>query len=93
MSEPKFTPGPWMVGKSIYQGKARVYAEKGGRIADVFAYEEDQVHANAALIAVAPEMYEKLEWIMNQFNNSYDEELVAIGWGIQDLLKKARGEK
>ena len=23
----------------------------------------------------------------------HDEELVAIGWGIQDLLKKARGEK
>lgn len=60
MSEPKFTPGPWMVGKSIYQGKARVYAEKGGRIADVFAYEEDQVHANAVLIAVAPEMHEEL---------------------------------
>lgn len=60
MSGPKFTPGPWMVGKSIYQGKARVYAEKGGRIADVFAYEEDQVHVNAVLIAVAPEMHEEL---------------------------------
>lgn len=60
MSGTKFTPGPWMVGKSIYQGKARVYAEKGGRIADVFAYEEDQVHANAVLIAVAPEMHEEL---------------------------------
>ena len=61
MSEPKFTPGPWMVGKSIYQGKARVDAEKGGRIADVFAYEEDQVHANAVLIADAPEMYRELK--------------------------------
>lgn len=60
MSEPKFTQGPWTVGKSIYQGKARVYAEKGGRIADVYAYEEDQAHANAVLIAIAPEMHEEL---------------------------------
>lgn len=49
--KPNFTPGPWQVGKSIYQSQARVVAEKGGRVADVFAYEEDQAHANAALIA------------------------------------------
>lgn len=60
MSEPKFTPGPWKVGKSIYQSQARVVAEKGGRIADVFAYEEDQAYANAVLIAAAPEMYKAL---------------------------------
>lgn len=60
MSEPKFTPGPWKVGKSIYQSQARVVAEKGGRIADVFAYEEDQAYANAVLIAIAPEMHEEL---------------------------------
>lgn len=60
MSELKATPGPWRVGKSIYQSQARVVAEKGGRVADVFAYEEDQAHANAALIAAAPEMYDDL---------------------------------
>lgn len=93
MSEPKFTPGPWRVGKSIYQSQARVVAEKGGRVSDVFAYEEDQAHANAALIATAPEMYDLLEWMFKQFDASDSEEMVALGWKIEELLKKARGEE
>jgi len=90
MSEPKFTPGPWRVGKSIYQSQARVVAEKGGRVADVFAYEEDQDHANAALIAAAPEMYELLDELDKATTAA---EIDALYTRIPALLKKARGEK
>lgn len=98
MSEPKFTPGPWEI---YFADKTKILHREKTLNLEMFVADvwnpcnpfAGQVEANAALIAVAPEMYEKLEWIMNQFNNSHDEELVAIGWGIQDLLKKARGEK
>lgn len=33
---------------------------RAGELRMFFAYEEDQVHANAVLIAVAPEMHEEL---------------------------------
>jgi len=88
MSEPKFTPGPWRAGKSIYQSQARVVAEKGGRVADVFAYEEDQAHANAALIAAAPEMYELLQKMYY-----FDELLTCRIPDVGEVLEKARGEK
>lgn len=98
MSEPKFTPGPWRAGKSIYQSQARVVAEKGGRVADVFAYEEDQAHANAALIAAAPEMYEMLKNICegcanNRVMFAENVEGDCSACKISDLLKKARGEE
>lgn len=98
MSEPKFTPGPWKVGKSIYQSQARVVAEKGGRIADVFAYEEDQAHANAVLIAVAPEMCDVLQHYLDLLEraNKGDEiaecKLFEDMVEIEQVLKKARGE-
>lgn len=60
MKEPRFTPGPWRAGLSIYKSQARVVADKGGRIADVFAYEEEQAKANAALITAAPELHRDL---------------------------------
>lgn len=94
MSETKFTPGPWQVGKSIYQSQARVVAEKGGRVADVFAYEEDQAHANAALIAAAPEMYEALADIAeNCGNHGCSETCAEADCKICEILKKARGEE
>lgn len=53
----------------------------------------ENVLANARLIAAAPEMYRKLEWLQREFDESDDEELVAIGWEIELILKKARGER
>lgn len=98
MSETKFTPGPWRAGLSIYKSQARVVADKGGRIADVFAYEEEQAKANAALIAAAPEMYDVLQHyfdLLEQANNGdavaeckLFEDIVLI----EQVLMKARGE-
>ena len=101
MSEPKFTPGPWRAGKSIYQSQARVVAEKGGRVADVFAYEEDQSHANATLISLAPEMLNELEVVQKAMlaiaEYSADEEIKESARQhaahINIVVKKASGEK
>lgn len=98
MSETKFTPGPWRAGKSIYQSQARVVAEKGGRVADVFAYEEDQAHANAALIAAAPEMFEALAEAVEKYGKSGGPWNVPSEPGswiakAKEALKKARGER
>ena len=90
MSETKFTPGPWRAGLSIYKSQARVVADKGGRIADVFAYEEEQAKANAALIAAAPEMYEGLKEIRDVMEK--DGRFCRTVEAIDKLLKKARGE-
>lgn len=90
MIEPKFTPGQWRAGLSIYKSQARVVADKGGRIADVFAYEEEQAKANAALIAAAPEMYEGLKEIRDVMEK--DGRFCRTVEAIDKLLKKARGE-
>lgn len=108
MSEEKFTPGPWYIKPSEaipspYWGptsstRITILDKPGGQyqsrhvIAQV-AKGNGRGEANAALIAAAPEMYRKLEWLQREFDESDDEELVAIGWEIELILKKARGEE
>lgn len=108
MSEKKFTPGPWFIkqseeirspyGPNVSSTRITILDEPGGQyqsrhvIAQV-AKGNGRGEANAALIAAAPEMYRKLEWLQREFDESDDEELVAIGWEIELILKKARGER
>lgn len=89
MSELKFTPGPWnnCDGETIETKEARIC------IVAPLNLKPEESDANAALIAAAPEMYRKLEWLQREFDESDDEELVAIGWEIELILKKARGER
>ena len=89
MSETKFTPGPWnnCDGETIETKEARIC------IVAPLNLKPEESDANAALIAAAPEMYRKLEWLQREFDESDDEELVAIGWEIELILKKARGER
>ena len=94
MSEAKFTDGPWVVKDGVVVCTNRsdsytrvAYAYSGHAI----PYTEEVLN-NAHLIAAAPEMYEMLSKIHDYlevsgptgFNLSLD---------INDLLKKARGEK
>ena len=94
MSEAKFTKGEWIVDYDndsscewYYTGPAKVEYSY-----NVSAIEHLEAKANAHLIASAPEMYEMLSKIHDYlevsgptgFNLSLD---------INDLLKKARGEK
>lgn len=104
----KFTPGPWFIKQSeeirspyspnVSSTRITILDEPGGQyqsrhvIAQV-AKGNGRGEANAALIAAAPEMYRKLEWLQREFDESDDEELVAIGWEIELILKKARGEE
>ena len=96
MSEEKFTRGPWSL---LFNDKTKVVLEQQGVavfVADTYAgftKSEEEQKANAALISAAPEMYRKLEWLQREFDESDDEELVAIGWEIELILKKARGER
>ena len=89
MSKEKFTPGPWnnCDGETIETKEARIC------IVATLNLKPEESDANAALIAAAPEMYRKLEWLQREFDESDDEELVAIGWEIELILKKARGER
>lgn len=96
----KFTPGPWMVWSCFRKknGKLPVVHDESGDTVTICEVIDDKEHpeivdADAALIAAAPEMYRKLEWLQREFDESDDEELVAIGWEIELILKKARGEK
>jgi hypothetical protein len=85
MSEPKFTS--WHVEKC------------GGRIEinmgdySIALRDSTENMELAVFIAAAPEMYDLLEWMFKQFDASDSEEMVALGWKIEELLKKARGER
>ena len=79
-------------------GKLPVVHDESGDTVTICEVIDDKEHpeiadADAALIAAAPEMYRKLEWLQREFDESDDEELVAIGWEIELILKKARGER
>lgn len=90
MSEPTFTPGPWnnCDGETIETRKARICI-----IAPLNLTQEES-DANAALISAAPEMYAKLKEFadvlrfggMRCTNRTMAQE-------IEEILKKARGEK
>lgn len=102
MSNEKFTPGPWRrEGNRVYPiteaGKTRHF---GGPICSVdynSFVDQDSADKNekkagydAALIAAAPEMYDWLNWLIENdmlaIANPNDREK------IKSVLKKARGE-
>ena len=58
MAKQEHTPGPW--GYESKQNPTRVTATKGDTVAAVYGgfVGSDEQHANARLIASAPEMYE-----------------------------------
>ena len=96
MSEPKFTPGPWHVGR----GHELSTGMKGWEYYPVCWSKDDENvcdivynKADADLIAAAPEMYELLSEIL-EFEprginlNFFD----RINPKIDAVLRKARGE-
>jgi hypothetical protein len=78
----KFTKGPWQV----FMGGASVGNSNGLGIAALWS-DGDELEANAALIACAPEMYEMLETILQVFEMDHRTTTDVIS-----LLEKARGE-
>ena len=79
---PKFTPGPWTAFLLSLEAEILAHGSKDVRIADVFCgtsftgmgdyyVSEKECHANARLIAAAPEMYEALKECVYQIHLAY----------------------
>jgi hypothetical protein len=88
MTNPKFTPGPW-----ITHGDSVLSFDRLKTIATTHVYSHGERLSDASLIAAAPEMYEALENLYDKGFASLSENeraarLVAAG----AVLAKARGE-
>ena len=100
MSEDKFTPPPWSV-PSRGNLRGAVVAKDGQMVCDPSGAgrHEDEMDANARLIAAAPEMHKLLRRIESYFKNrhiygegvdeSVSEKLLNR---IEMVLKKAEGK-
>lgn len=97
----KFTPGPWSSpeNKSQYSNVRDLFNGNGQRFATIQfgspsrEVTEDEIEANARLIAAAPEMYEALENILRlsifkAHGTAYDQEQVEKA---RAALAKASG--
>jgi hypothetical protein len=97
MSETKFTPGPWTWDfDRDDEQNAIVWLESDDNMRVCFlahCAKVSETHANAALIAAAPDLYEALAAIVDHETNKRD----FFTWGKKvdaatAALKKARGE-
>lgn len=87
----KHTPGPWE--KRFHYSGAPIIVTDERQVAKVLYHggsEDNEVHANAKLIAAAPDMYEALEQCeLFLCEMSYtDEQLLPL---VQAAIVKARG--
>ena len=83
----KFTKGPWQT----FMAGASVGDSDGLGIAALWR-DGDELEANAALIACAPEMYEILDEISDGLLEAGGFGNCALAKRIESLLAKARGE-
>lgn len=104
MTEPKFTPGPWL----RTDGDTMVYAlEHDGYRRGEEAFrnrfhasiyldrraDRSEGIANAALIAAAPELYTALERLLEDYRREMPYAFTAAIHNAVAALEKARGEK
>lgn len=92
----KHTPGPWMVGKhtnDYYQCEVHSYNfeiatcwNHGGTI-------QEEMKANARLIAAAPELLYQLKRIVDYYSQDKDGWESPIFKDCYDVIKKATGEQ
>ena len=94
--KPRFTPGPWKVSG---RGPYHVENRHGNNITDPLPmsdYSLRQQQINAQLIAMAPEMYDMLNTILELIENDWGDDKDVKQFytkAISKLLEKARGEK
>ena len=103
-SEPKWTPGPWDFSmakmpidgeydyciSAVVDGERYVISEAFGRVSEK---QRPNAHANARLIAAAPELYEALERLVADVADydAWERPCHAVDTA-RAALKKARGE-
>jgi hypothetical protein len=95
-NKPKHTPGPWNIGHYPECNTDQSYYDSAAAI------EDNEVRANAALIAAAPDMYREIEETIVAIRecfkhldaNEYDDADSILEQTISDLkdvIKKAKG--
>lgn len=89
MSERKWTPGPWVIGKDAEGGEGfGWFVGAGGYCrADIVGPTCD-TKANAHLIAAAPELYEALDHLYHKAMLTHGDREI-----VREALAKARGEQ
>jgi hypothetical protein len=95
MSETKFTPGPWFGAK--YSGNSKWIAatifedqsSNGWKDGNYMCVSGPISHADAALIAAAPDLYAALEALCTSGGDDDGTDLISNGLAA---LAKARGE-
>ena len=95
----KFTPGPWfLINPHCVGGPIEpVWEAAGCGIAHcgMRARTEEEAHANARLIAAAPEMFEALKWFIDDIDGTrtamldFDANVLRA----RTALQKAQGEE
>ena len=94
MSDTKFTPGPWRYDRtngSPTTGEHMIAGAKPGYLAEVRDCGSGDVHANAHLIAAAPDLYAAL-YALLKANLSCDDDNIDAADAARAALAKARGE-
>ena len=91
----RHTPGPWKVhknGRIVIAGGLKIYQSSGpggGQSVSVQTAFDNQLRANARLIAAAPEMFELLEDIDNLIG-----EITEEAWQkLQGIIKRVKGNQ
>lgn len=98
MKKPKYTPGPWAVGR--YPNDPNSYVVTTDQTVcttDQGYYDNvvdmDQCAANAELIAAAPEMIDVLENVLSHFKaTGLSPEEHELNTLIYSIIKKAKGD-
>ena len=100
MNEPKFTKGPWYAYSHDHKDCLDEYytewgvsssETKRGICSMLGADSEDEINANAALIAMAPELYDMLQKILDE--HVIPTYKAQMAQDVIRILKKARGEE
>jgi peptidoglycan hydrolase CwlO-like protein len=92
----KHSPAPWRYNQK-FAGEYRVLDKKGTIIASTFFFPQfdKEAKSNAALMSYAPEMYDLLQRIQNQYfdYSNTTAPRYRIQNEVKDLLKKIEDEQ
>ena len=95
MTETKWTPGPWRVGKGGPNLCPTIGTHKGLMVAMVAYGNDHPTQANAHLMAAAPDLYGVLDWAIQSWDEHNKHGFNMQGDWVQDAraaLAKARGD-